>query len=153
MKKSLTITLALLIGLCAGWWVGRHSTDYPTDRSFRRGHSSLSITGGSGNFPKEAFTMVNFELPQKIDELVHEVARLDHFVVVIPKVSGYQVETFAPSDSPIWKDKINKALSEWIRQRMTDVQNETQEAEQAIAPSRSLPPYLNPASSVRGSED
>jgi hypothetical protein len=134
MKKSLTITLALLITSGAGWWLGRHSIAPHVDRSFRRGHSSVSISSGGGNFPKEAFTMVNFELPQKIDELVNEVARLDHFVVVIPKALGYRVEVFAPSNSSIWEDKNYEALTEWISQRMNDVPTEThQKAEQVGA--------------------
>jgi hypothetical protein len=70
---------------------------------------------------------VNLELPQKIDELVNQFASQDHLVAVIPEISGYEVKISAPSNSCIWEDKNNKALSDWISERMNDVQYESQQ--------------------------
>ncbi len=120
-KTALLLGLNLLAG-GIGIWLGRESAPVKT---IEISGSCIFVTCGGGNYPKEAFTTVNEELPERLDSLLGENAHSDHLVLVTPVPSGYDVNMVGLAGSKLWDKSVQHELTEWIAQRMDAVQLST----------------------------
>ena len=118
----------MLVVLAGGIWFGFQWRNPPIQWDM-----PTFVTGVGGNYPKEAFRKVNNEIDEKIDSLVGEHARQELFVAVVPNISGYRVRVAGNSSSKLFKEPMRSQLTDWILQRMEEVQREEQEAEQVGA--------------------
>jgi hypothetical protein len=127
MKRLAIWTVSVLIAAAGGVWFGFLWRNPPIDWNIM-----VSATCGGGNYPKEAFRKVNDEMNAKIDSLVGEHASRELFVAVIPDVCGYRIRVAGNTGSKLFDEPIQRQLTDWIGQRMDELQQEEQrEAEQA----------------------
>jgi len=125
MKRATIWTAALLIASACGVWFGFQWRNPPIEWDIR-----VSVTCGGGDYPKEAFRLVNDEVNSKIDSLIGENASQELFVTVIPDVSGYRIRAAGDSSSALFKEPAKGQLTDWICQRMDAIQLKEQQAEQ-----------------------
>ena len=113
----------MFIMLAGGIWFGFHWQNPPIEWDI-----TTFNTSGGGDYPKEAFRKVNSEIDSKIDSLLGEDASQEHFVAVIPEVSGYRVRLAGSSSSKLFKEPMSRELSDWISERMDQIKCEEQHA-------------------------
>jgi hypothetical protein len=129
MKKSMigAFIAAVLTG-AAGFWLG-YQVQNPTMTS----DVSLMVTCGGGDFPKEAFRKVNAEIESKMNQFYPKSDHLDWFVAVVPEISGYRIRMAGERGAPIYDDSRREKLTDWIHERMEQIQREEFQAQQGAA--------------------
>ncbi len=144
MKTSVigTIVASLLAG-AAGLWFGFHIQNPPITWDV-----AVMVTCGGGDYPKEAFRKVNDEIASKMNDLFTDSDSERCFVAVVPEISGYRIRIAGDSDSSVMNEAKRKVLSDWIHERMEQIQREESQAEQAGAGQ----PATRPESNSEGSD-
>lgn len=113
MRQVIKWTIVILMSLCSGIWIGFQCQDPHT-----RQLSNMSIIVGMGDYPAEAFLIVNEELEEKLKILINDKLKSRIFIAVIPSIAGYEIKIGANNNSPIFNEDINNQLIEWIAERM-----------------------------------
>ena len=139
MKRATIWTAALLLASACGVWFGFQWRNPPIEWDIR-----FSVTCGGGDYPKEAFRLVNDEVNSKIDSLIGENASQRLFVTVIPDVSGYRIQAAGESGSALFREPAKGQLTDWIYQRMEEIQLNEQRS------SRGQPAILSRSKSEGG---
>jgi len=123
MKKVALIASILILVAIGSLWLGYHIRN---PALIRRGYC-VTVTCGGGDYPNEAFRIVNDELGDKIDSMLGGYASQNNIVVVIPEISGYRVTIAGPSGTKLWDEGTERELREWIYRRMNEIQLEEQQ--------------------------
>jgi len=145
MKKvALSVSILILVAIGSLWF----GYQIRNPALIVRGYS-VFVTCGGGDYPKEAFRIVNDELGGKIDSLLGGYASQNNIVVVIPEICGYSVTIAGPSGTKLWDEGTERELSEWISRRMNEIQLEEQQTAEAGAGQ----PATRPESKSEGSEE
>ena len=129
MKRVALSTGMLILVAIGSAWFGYESRG----PALITGGYSVMVTDGGGDYPKEAFRIINDELPAKLDSLLGEFSSQHYIVAVLPEISGYRVRMGGPPGK-LWDKEIERKLREWISRRMDAIVGNQRMAEQA-APS------------------
>jgi hypothetical protein len=116
MKRVIIYIIILLSTFAGGIWLG-----YQVNNSLIEQSSSISVTCGGGDYPKEAFRVVNEEIEDKIESLLDEKSTHKIFIAVVPSISGYEIRLVGDGNSKIFEEDINNQLIDWISQRMDEI--------------------------------
>jgi hypothetical protein len=121
MKPSIA-TLCIIASLLSGLLLGYNL--HPENQGF------VSISNDSVSqidYSKESFAVINSEIQPKVDELIGVPYNQNYHISVtpIPEMPyAYMIRGLAKKNSDLWSDENRQLLQDWIRIRMTELNQE-----------------------------